>query len=207
MMTAQDIREKTFEKSRVGGYDMAAVDDFLEEVADEITSAQKENAVLKSKMKVLVDKIEEYRANESALNMALLSAQKLAAQIEAEAKQRASTTIAEAEEKAQAVLGSIEQERVGYEKRLADAKAAKAKFIAEAKALCQAQMDQLSAIDAGLAPKAAPSRKADPVAEAVHSIEDSAVFSDSAPAFDIDFSGLTEPTVPGKLENTQTFKV
>ena len=66
MITAQDIREKTFEKSRIGGYDMASVDDFLEELADDVTAYQKENAVLKSKMKVLVDKIEEYRANEEA---------------------------------------------------------------------------------------------------------------------------------------------
>ena len=81
MITAQDIREKAFEKAR-NGYDMATVDDFLEELADEISAAQKENAVLKSKMKVLVDKIEEYRSNEEALNMAILSAQKLAVQIE-----------------------------------------------------------------------------------------------------------------------------
>ena len=62
MITAQDIREKTFEKSRMNGYDMASVDDFLEELAEDIGASQKENAVLKSKMKVLVDKIEEYRA-------------------------------------------------------------------------------------------------------------------------------------------------
>ena len=88
MITAQDIREKTFEKarSRGGGYDMTSVDDFLEELADDITASQKENAVLKSKMKVLVDKIEEYRANEEALNMAVLSAQKLAVQIESDAR-------------------------------------------------------------------------------------------------------------------------
>ena len=47
MITAQDIREKTFEKARIGGYDMASVDDFLEELADDITASQKENAVLK----------------------------------------------------------------------------------------------------------------------------------------------------------------
>ena len=29
MITAQDIREKTFEKAKIGGYDMAEVDDFL----------------------------------------------------------------------------------------------------------------------------------------------------------------------------------
>ena len=80
MITAQDIREKTFEKSRMNGYDMASVDDFLEELAEDISASQKETAVLKSKMKVLVDKIEEYRANEEALNLAILSAQKLAVQ-------------------------------------------------------------------------------------------------------------------------------
>ena len=63
-MTPQDIREKTFEKAMFGGYDMAAVQNYQEEVATELANAQKEVAVLKGKMKVLVDKIEEYRASE-----------------------------------------------------------------------------------------------------------------------------------------------
>ena len=42
MITAQDIREKTFEKSKFGGYDMAQVDEFLEELADDLTNSQKE---------------------------------------------------------------------------------------------------------------------------------------------------------------------
>ena len=61
-MTPQDIREKTFEKAMFGGYDMAAVQNYQEEVATELANAQKEIAVLKGKMKVLVDKIEEYRS-------------------------------------------------------------------------------------------------------------------------------------------------
>ena len=208
MITAQDIREKTFEKARMGGYDMASVDDFLEELADEIANAQKENAVLKSKMKVLVDKIEEYRANEEALNMAILSAQKLAVQIEAEARQRASATVADAEAKAKAVIGSIDEERISYEHRLAEAKEAKASFIAEAKALAQAQLDKLSAIDAGIpAPKAAPAAKADVVTDAVQSIEDKASRLESEPSFDIDLSMLKETPAPSKLESTQTFTV
>ncbi len=210
MITAQDIREKTFEKARMGGYDMASVDDFLEELADEIAAAQKENAVLKSKMKVLVDKIEEYRANEEALNMAILSAQKLAVQIESEARQRASATVAEAEAKAKAVIGSIDEERISYEQRLAEAKEAKASFIAETKALVQAQLDKLAAIDTGVsAPKAAAAvkAKADSVADAVQSIGDKASRLESEPSFDIDLSMLKETPAPSKLESTQTFTV
>jgi len=206
MITAQDIREKTFEKARMGGYDMASVDDFLETLADEVAAAQKENAVLKSKMKVLVDKIEEYRANEEALNMAILSAQKLAVQIESEARQRASATVAEAEAKAKAVIGSIDEERISCEQRLAEAKEAKSSFIAEAKAMIQAQLDKLSAIDAGIAPKAA-APKADVVSDAVQSIEDKASRLASEPSFDIDLSMLKEPPAPSKLESTQTFTV
>ena len=89
MITAQDIREKTFERARLNGYSVDDVDSFLEEVAENISNSLKENAVLKSKMKVLVDKIEEYRSNEEAINSAVLSAQKLAVQIEAEAKEKA----------------------------------------------------------------------------------------------------------------------
>ena len=64
MITPQDIREKTFEKAMFGGYDMGGIDEFLEELANDVAALQKENAVLKGKMKVLVDKVEEYRKNE-----------------------------------------------------------------------------------------------------------------------------------------------
>ena len=135
MITAQDIREKTFEKSRIGGYDMASVDNFLEEIADDITAAQKENSVLKSKMKVLVDKIEEYRANEEALNLAVISAQKLAVQIEADARTRAAAMIADADKQVKLAVGSIQEQTAAEEKRLETAKAATAKFIEAARAM------------------------------------------------------------------------
>ena len=146
MITAQDIREKTFEKSRIGGYDMAAVDDFLEVLADDITASQKENAVLKSKMKVLVDKIEEYRANEEALHMAVLSAQKLAVQIENDARARAAAMIEDAEKQVKARTGSIEEEVAKQEKRLAEATAASEKFFEGMRTMCNAQLKNLDAI-------------------------------------------------------------
>ena len=113
-MTPQDIREKIFEKAVFGGYDMGSVDDFMEEMASELEAAQRESATLKAKMKVLVDKIEEYRASEDAMRMTLLSAQKLSSQIEAEARARADKVVAEAqaapasEEAVDAAVKSIE---------------------------------------------------------------------------------------------------
>ena len=221
MITAQDIREKGFERARMGGYDMASVDDFLEELADDVAATQKENAVLKSKMKVLVDKIEEYRSNEEALNAAILSAQKLAVQIESEARQRAAATIAEAEEKAQETLGSISARAEAEEKRLADAKAAVAKYIEAAKALCHTQLGKLDKIadEMGVeepAPaEAVPDEEPAPVEEpkqpsiddAVSAIEKSAARLQADDGLKLDMADDTTSYRPKKhkLENTQPF--
>ena len=178
MITAQDIREKIFDKSKFGGYDIVSVDDFLEELADDITASQKENAVLKSKMKVLVDKIEEYRANEDALNLAVISAQKLAVQIEADARKRANAMLADADRQVKARVGSIEEETAKQEKRLAEAKAATSKFLDSMRAMCNAQLKNLDTISSGIFPQAeAPKAEAPapkPVINgAVRGIEDS----------------------------------
>ena len=211
MITAQDIREKTFDKSKFGGYDMASVDDFLEELADDITASQKENAVLKSKMKVLVDKIEEYRANEEALNLAVLSAQKLAVQIENDARARANAMLADAERQVKARIGSIEEETEKQERRLADAKAATAKFIDGIRAMCNAQLKNLETISSGIitqpeAPKAAGKAS---VEDAVRSIENSVARIQPEPSIKIDIAPeMKAPVAQAKgLDSTQPFSL
>ena len=153
MITAQDIREKTFDKAKFGGYDMASVDDFLEDLAEEVTASQKENAVLKSKMKILVDKIEEYRANEEALNMAVLSAQKLAVQIESEASARANAMLAEADRQVNAKIGSIAEQADAEENRLAAAKSATLKFLDSMREVCNKQLQNIEDIGNGFIPE------------------------------------------------------
>ena len=221
MITAQDIREKGFERARMGGYDMASVDEFLEELADDVAATQKENAVLKSKMKVLVDKVEEYRSNEEALNAAILSAQKLAVQIESEARQRAAATIAEAEEKARETIGSISDRADAEEKRRADAKAAAAKYIEAAKALCHTQLGKLGKIademgvedvapveekPVAAEPKAEEPAKAD-VEETVRAIESTAARLQADDGLKLDMPDDTTSYRPKqrKLDNTQPF--
>ena len=224
MITAQDIREKTFEKSRMNGYDMASVDDFLEELAEDIGAAQKENAVLKSKMKVLVDKIEEYRANEDALNMAILSAQKLAVQIESEARQRAAAMIEDAERQVKAKVGSIQEQTAAEERRLSDAQTATKIFLDKAKELCSEHLTRLGVIGGELQlpeeePEAAEVEEEEEVPvvtddvdidEAVRSIEEQ-VSRPSAPepALDLDLSDFDLAPAPKRknLSSTQSFNL
>ena len=76
MFTPQQIEQISFGKATFGGYNMEDVDAFLEPLTEDYITLYKENALLKSKMKVLVSKLEEYRANESSMKDAIVNAQK-----------------------------------------------------------------------------------------------------------------------------------
>lgn len=146
MITPQSIKEKTFEKAVFGGYDMGSVDNFLDEVSADLALLQKENATLKAKMKVLVDKVEEYRSNEDAIRMAIVSAQRLGKVIESEAKETAAATIAKAEEDAQRIAGDARLQVEMEESRLAAARKASAQFVENMKVLCNHQSGFLAKI-------------------------------------------------------------
>ena len=88
MFTPQQIDQIAFSRSTFGGYDMQQVDEFLEPLTEDYVTLYKENALLKSKMRVLVGKLEEYRKNEASMKEAAANAQKAADKmiLEAEAK-------------------------------------------------------------------------------------------------------------------------
>ena len=164
-MTPQDIREKTFEKAMFGGYDMAAVQNYQEEVATELANAQKEIAVLKGKMKVLVDKIEEYRASEDAMRLAILSAQKVGKQIEDDAQARADKILSEAKNTSDRILGGLQHETANEEAKLLNAKTSCAKFLEDVRLLCLPQLEYLDGV-AGSKAASAPRAAARPTASA-----------------------------------------
>jgi cell division initiation protein len=88
MFTPQQIDQVSFSRATFGGYDMQSVDEFLEPLTEYYITLYKENALLKSKMKVLVTKLEEYRKNEASMKDAIVNAQKTCDMMvkEAEAK-------------------------------------------------------------------------------------------------------------------------
>ena len=88
MFTPQQIDQIAFKRATFGGYDIQQVDEFLEPLTEDYVTLYKENALLKSKMKVLVNKLEEYRSNEASMKDAIVNAQKTCDMMvkEAEAK-------------------------------------------------------------------------------------------------------------------------
>ena len=88
MITPQQIEQISFSRATFGGYDMQSVDEILEPLTEDYITLYKENALLKSKMRVLVGKLEEYRKNEASMKDAIVNAQKTCDKMvkEAEAK-------------------------------------------------------------------------------------------------------------------------
>lgn len=120
MMTPQEIQKKVFSRVTFGGYDMQAVDEFLDTVYADYASLYKDNALLKSKMKVLIEKIEEYRKVDDAMRQTLISAQNMANEIVANAKQQSEqmtqTARAEAEKQIADYRAEAEQYRLKLER-------------------------------------------------------------------------------------------
>lgn len=76
MLTPQQIEQIAFKKTAFNGYDTRSVDEILEPLTEDYVTLYKENALLKSKMRVLVSKLEEYRKNEASMKDAIVNAQK-----------------------------------------------------------------------------------------------------------------------------------
>ncbi|MFB0921505.1 MAG: DivIVA domain-containing protein [Oscillospiraceae bacterium] len=174
MLTPQNFREKTFEKAIFGGYDMGAVDDFLDEAANDYAAVAKENMVLKSKMKVLVEKIEEYRATEDSMRLTLLSAQKLSMQIEEDARRKAEETLSNARAEAERITRDAYNQRTSEENLLLEAKRESTKYIENMRTVCSKQLDFLDNLKSlKLEEISRPATAAESVEETVRSIESS----------------------------------
>ena len=168
MFTPQEVSEKAFPKASFGGYNMSSVDEFLDALTEDYTALYKENATLKAKLKVLAEKMEEYRATEDAMRSTLLAAQRMAAQMveEAQAEKDKILADARAEEarlleaaqgEAAARVAALGEETVVAEKKLAMAQSELGSFILRCKELCVQQAEFLTQLpEMELAPAEAP---------------------------------------------------
>ena len=140
MLTPQEVSTHAFSKAVMGGYTMAMVDEFLDELTDDYTALYKENAALKAKLKVLVEKVEDYRATEDSMRATLLTAQKMADSIVHEAEAKRDEILAQAESSAREKIGQLRQEVETAEERLRQGQMDLAKFISAARELCDREL-------------------------------------------------------------------
>ena len=162
-MTVQEIQEIGFEKAVFGGYDMKSVDTFLERVAEEFAAgimaigwgeigdlkAFESKDAMKAKMKVLVDKIEEYRGVEEGMHRTLLTAQSIAQETIDKAKKEAEEIIASAKDETANKVKDTQAEINTEEQKLETARKNTAEFIAHVAKLYQSQARALAELAKG----------------------------------------------------------
>ena len=126
MLTPQEIQEQKFEKAVFGGYDMEQID--------------------KSKMKVLVDKIEEYRAVDEELRKTLYNAQIAAKDTVSRAQAEAERILRDAQFAASRNVTDLQAQVTAEEKRLEDAKRANAAYAGKIRRAMELGLRQMEEI-------------------------------------------------------------
>ena len=127
MFTPQQIEQVSFSKQTFNGYSIEEVDSFLEPLTEDYITLYKENALLKSKMRILVSKLEEYRKNESSMKEAIASAQNTCDLMVKEAESKCALMLSEANlaaaeaTRSNKALMALEEERVEEARRTAAA--------------------------------------------------------------------------------------
>lgn len=152
MLTPQEVSERVFPKASFGGYHMAQVDAFLDELTEDYTALYKENTALKNKMKVLVEKVEEYRATEDAMRMTLLTAQNMADTIVKEAEEKRDALLQEAEDAVRAKIGNLKDAYTQEQYRLEQAQRQTAGVVEQLRGLLNRELDFLEALSDSVPP-------------------------------------------------------
>lgn len=184
MLTPQEAEAHVFPKASFGGYNMLQVDTFLDSLIEDYRTLYQENISLKNKMKVLVDKVEEYRATEDAMRRALHSAQKMAEEMvrEGEAKKQAAieeavlevkrqseatqAEMAREEAAIQARIQAVQTALANEEARLEAARASTTTYIGKLKELYTNELRCIGSLSELTAEQAAQTQPEEPPAEA-----------------------------------------
>ena len=185
MFTPQQIDQISFGRATFGGYDMQQVDEFLEPLTEDYVTLYKENALLKSKMRVLVGKLEEYRKNEASMKDAVLNAQKTCDKMVAEAEAKCAKMLnnagALAAQKAEpaVVAAPVSEAQIAAENaRVEEARkvaAVKINELQEQLRSCIQALDRIKGANAPAAPVAAPAPKAEPAAKPAYAFDSDSV--------------------------------
>ncbi len=162
MFTPQQIEQISFSRATFGGYDMQAVDEFLEPLTEDYVTLYKENALLKSKMRVLVGKLEEYRANEASMKDAIVNAQKTCDMMVKEAENKCTQMLNEANIAAAENIRNNDALIAAEAERVEEAKKQATQQIAAIEAQLQSCLAALSKIRENNAPEPAKAPEAAP---------------------------------------------
>jgi DivIVA domain-containing protein len=151
-LTPLDVRRMEFARV-LRGYDPARVDEFREQVADELERITRLNQDLEQKARSFHDQLKAFRERDKALNDALVSAQQLRSEMREQAERESSLLLREAQSQAESIVSTAQADIRRVEDELAALDRFRRSYLAQLRVFVERQLAEITAAESAPAPQ------------------------------------------------------
>jgi len=148
-LTPHDVRAQEFQKS-LRGFDAMQVESFKQRVAEELDRLLRERVALDERVKNQIEQLRSFRERERAMNDALIAAQQLRTDIQAQADREAEVILKEARAEAGRIVERAQEDEGAIRQRSEAAVRQLATYVASFRALLERHQGELASLEAYL---------------------------------------------------------
>ncbi len=145
-LTSLDVRRYDFGRS-LRGYDPARVDQFREQVADEMERLARVNQDLDQKARSFHEQLRAFRERDRALNEALVSAQQMRQETKEQAEREAGLIVREAQAEGERFIESARSEVRRVQAELEALERSRRAYLAQMRTLITRHLSEIDASD------------------------------------------------------------
>jgi DivIVA domain-containing protein len=145
-LTPLDVRRYEFGRS-MRGYDPERVDQFREQVADELERLSRLNVDLETRARGFHEQLKSFRERDKAINEALVSAQQLRSQMKEQAEKESELILREARAEAARVLDEARNDIRRLEDEFASLDRMRRGYLAQLRMHAERQLAEISAAE------------------------------------------------------------
>ncbi len=150
-LTPLDVRRFEF-ASALRGYDKTKVDQFRDQVADELERVTRANQELDAKAKGLTDQLKQFKDRDKALNDALVSAQQLRAEIREQAERESQLIVREARAEGDRLLEQAKTDIRKLTAEIDNLERVRRTYLLSLKTMAEKQLAEVEALTAAAPP-------------------------------------------------------
>lgn len=143
-LTPVDVRRMEFPKG-LRGYDQARVDDFREQVADELERLTRLNQDLEAQVRSLTEQLRGFRDRDKALNDALVSAQQLRAEVRDQSERESQLVLREARSEADRIVQEAQMDAMRYADQIALLARMRRGYLKQFRVMLERQLAEIAA--------------------------------------------------------------
>jgi DivIVA domain-containing protein len=143
-LTPVDVRRMEFPKS-MRGYDQGRVDDFREQVANELERLTRANQDLDATVRSLTEQLRGFRDRDKALNDALVSAQQLRSEVRDQSERESQLILREARSEADRIVQGAQMEVMRFSDQISLLARMRRGYLKQFRVMLERQLAEIAA--------------------------------------------------------------